>query len=151
VAEHVQQAMFGDDEDRPIDLEKLRQTARDLRDTAYAQLELQRYLQGMQREQQASVQHHLDRARSRGLHPVADHVPYTPRKAWREWPDFVRLMQRYEADGIAPVTKEWIASQAGVVPRTITRAMEYHGLAADDWPPSTWDPARPPAKRTEIR
>jgi len=150
VAEHVQRAMFGDDDDRPIDLEKLQRTARDLRDTAYAQLELQRYLQRMQADQQADVQRHLDRARGR-LRSVDAKVPYRPRKAWREWADFVRIMQAIEADGIVPVSKEWVASQLGVVPRTITRAMEYHGLAPDDWPPSTWDPARPPAKKHEIR
>jgi hypothetical protein len=47
----------------------------------------------------------------------------------------------------AKVTKEVLAGQLGVHPRTITRTMDHYGLDARQWPPQRWpnrQPKRPP-------
>ncbi len=64
-----------------------------------------------------------------------------------EWSEFRALFVKYE--GREPEdhrTKVALAGVIGCHPRTITRAMEWHGLSKRLWPPSTW-PVMAPRNR----
>lgn len=62
-----------------------------------------------------------------------------------DWTQFRLLLVAKQGDD-DDVSKRVIAGRLGVVVRTISRAMEWHGLKVRQWPPSTWPleaPLRP--------
>jgi hypothetical protein len=93
-----------------------------------------------------------DRDRRDG-HPVPRRLHQPQNKALREWhtfrAHFVALERSVRRDNeLQPgdeVTKEMLYAAGGPPPKTMTRHQEYHGLRADQWPPSTW-PKDPPLR-----
>jgi len=71
--------------------------------------------------------------------------------SWGTYAGFREHLCRLEQESGVPsehVSKDLIASMAGVVPRTINRRMRDWGLKIRrDWPPSTWPKRAPNAPR----
>jgi hypothetical protein len=67
--------------------------------------------------------------------------------ASQEWREFVLGWQQAEQAVIAAglkLTKRNVANLYGCDAATLTRRQKAHGIAADDWPPSRWNPNKPP-------
>ena len=95
----------------------------------------------MQREIAQAMGHHLRRNMSGGVSQASHRGPTNP--LHRTWRGFVDDLQHLEAlarrEGLK-LTKANVAQFGVDTVKTITRTMEWYGLGASDWPPSTWDP-----------
>ncbi len=78
------------------------------------------------------------------------HVPSNPDH--RTWRGFVLSMQHLEDEARnvdLKLSKKAVCQLGTDSAKTIVRTMtETYGLRADDWPPSRWDPEKPPAADT---
>jgi hypothetical protein len=76
--------------------------------------------------------------------PVSHRGPLNP--AHQSWRGFVEDMQKLEAEAKREglkLTKANLCRLGVDTVRTITRTMAWYGVTS--WPPSTWDPEKPPA------
>jgi hypothetical protein len=73
-------------------------------------------------------------------------------KAFREWHSFRAHCQLLEKQirkdlSLGPddeLELTTVYSNGGPTPRSMRRHMQYHGLRAEQWPPSTWPETAPP-------
>jgi len=98
----------------------------------------------MQREIAQAMQHHLAHSRRAATGLPSHRGPSNP--LHRTWRGFVEDLQHLEAlahrEGLK-VSKANVAQFGVDTVKTITRTMEWYGLSAHDWPPSTWDANEP--------
>jgi hypothetical protein len=112
----------------------LRQMAEALRETARLQREMQ---------QEFAFLHTTPR-QAPHPHTASHRGPLNP--LHQTWRGFVLDLQQLEArarrEGLK-LTKANVARFGTDTVKTITRTMEWYGLAKTDWPPSPWDPNEP--------
>jgi hypothetical protein len=129
------------------ELDDLRQAARSLAEAAQFELQLLREQRQWFQQQVREKNVRQDPTRSvGGPRPVRSRKPANERH--RTWRGFVETMQELEAHAreldLKP-TKRAVCQFGADSPKTVTRTMTDYGLRPDDWPPSGWDPGKPPA------
>jgi DNA invertase Pin-like site-specific DNA recombinase len=103
------------------------------------------------------TQNAFERSRRNGHEPESEsraknklHRPQN--KLFREWHTFRAHFQDLEKklrrdQHLRPedqVTREMVYAADGILPKSLQRHMEWHGLRLDQWPPSTWPELAPP-------